>query len=103
MHVEPMMTMEDLVRAALAHGMVPKVVAPFRDVTVGGAVRLDQASRHDLINSKLNQWCLPTHAQVLMSCISSPLAPHVASAACVVPADRGGSRVECVAQARPVP
>jgi hypothetical protein len=31
--------MEQLVRAALAHGMVPKVVAPYRHSTVGGAVR----------------------------------------------------------------
>lgn len=39
-HVEPSVTMEQLVRAAQAYGMVPKVVAPFRHATVGGAVRL---------------------------------------------------------------
>ena len=38
-HVEPGVTMEQLVRAALAHGMVPKVAAPYRHATVGGAVR----------------------------------------------------------------
>jgi hypothetical protein len=37
-HVEPSVTMEQLVRAALAHGMVPKVVPPYRHATVGGAV-----------------------------------------------------------------
>jgi FAD/FMN-containing dehydrogenase len=42
-HVEAQMTIEALVRAALEHGMVPKVVPPFRDGTVGGAVR----SGHD--------------------------------------------------------
>jgi len=37
-HAEPMVSMETLVRVALAHGMVPKVVPPFKRITVGGAV-----------------------------------------------------------------
>lgn len=39
-HVEAMVTAEELVNAALAHGLVPKVVPTFRHVTVGGAVSL---------------------------------------------------------------
>lgn len=47
-HVEPSVTMEKLVRAALAYGMVPKVVAPFRHATVGGAVRTRVVSSRSL-------------------------------------------------------
>jgi len=38
-HAEAGVTMETLVRAAREHGLVPKVVAPFRKATVGGSVR----------------------------------------------------------------
>jgi len=37
-HAEAGVTMETLVRTAREYGLVPKVVAPFRKATVGGAV-----------------------------------------------------------------
>ena len=37
-HAEAGVTMEALVRTAREYGLVPKVVAPFRKATVGGAV-----------------------------------------------------------------
>lgn len=36
--VEPRVTMEQLVKATLAHGLIPPVVPEFKDITVGGAV-----------------------------------------------------------------
>lgn len=37
-YAEPRVTMEELVRAALRHGLTPTVVPEIRDITVGGAV-----------------------------------------------------------------
>lgn len=36
--VEPRVTMERLVRATLAHGLIPPVVPEFKEITVGGAI-----------------------------------------------------------------
>lgn len=36
--VEPRVTMEQLVKATLAHGLIPPVVPEFKNITVGGAV-----------------------------------------------------------------
>ena len=37
-HVEPRVTMEELVRATLAYGLFPAVIPEFKGITVGGAI-----------------------------------------------------------------
>lgn len=77
MHVEPMLSMEGLVRAALKHGMVPKVVAPFRDVTVGGAVS-ERATGVACVHTQACSTPTPAHSE---SCKLRGAKPYVRAAA----------------------
>ena len=69
--VEPMCTMEELVRATLVHGLLPKVVPEFKDITVGGAIMggaMESSShRHGMFHDTMEQAeCLLSNGTVVL-------------------------------------